>query len=67
MKREKAKNLLYFVCGVCLIFLVQSLFDDLASAGTARIWIAVAIVFFGVGALCLIGRGLYGLWNQKRK
>ena len=39
----------------------------LAAAGSARIWIAAAILIAGVGAVCLIGRGLYGFWNQKHK
>ena len=67
MGRERAKCLLCVLCGICLAFLTQVLFDNLATAGSARIWIAAAILSAGVGAICLIGRGLYGFWNQKHK
>lgn len=67
MGREKAKYLLCVIGGICLGFLVQVLFEDLSAAGSARIWVAAAILVAGVGAICLIGRGLYGFWSQNHK
>ncbi len=44
MGRERAKCLLCVLGGICLAFLTQVLFDNLAVAGSARIWIAAAIL-----------------------